>query len=352
MGGVHIEARDLVLKYGETAALDGLSVTARAGRVLAVVGPSGAGKSTLLQIVAGLTRPDAGDVLFDGASILDRPPEKRDLGVVFQSYALFPHLTVEDNVAFGLVVRGVKRREARRRVAPVLERLEIDRLAGRRPEQLSGGESQRVALARALAFAPRALLLDEPLAALDARLRLALRDDLARRLRDTGVTALYVTHDQEEAMAVGDEIAVLREGRLEQVGAPETLYRRPATGFVASFFGEANFLSGTWEPGGRRFSSGLGTWRLPPEAEAPGGEAGPARLLVRPGWLRPVPESAARFRGRIVHRTFLGDRRRLRVATDIGELEVDVDPGTPAEIGESLALQVALELVVVLPVED
>ena len=125
MGGVHIEARDLVLKYGETAALDGLSVTARAGRVLAVVGPSGAGKSTLLQIVAGLTRPDAGDVLFDGASILDRPPEKRDLGVVFQSYALFPHLTVEDNVAFGLVVRGVKRREARRRVAPVLERLEI-----------------------------------------------------------------------------------------------------------------------------------------------------------------------------------------------------------------------------------
>ncbi|HMB53720.1 MAG TPA: ABC transporter ATP-binding protein, partial [Thermoanaerobaculia bacterium] len=228
-GGVEISVHGLVCRFGqggdEVAALDGLDLVAPRGRVTAVVGPSGAGKSTLLRAVAGLTRPDAGDVCFDGRSVAGLAPEKRRLGVVFQSYALFPHLTVADNVAFAARVRGVGRKKARAGVREALERLEIGHLADRLPQQLSGGERQRVALARALAAEPRALLLDEPLAALDARLRLALRAELAERLRAAGLTAIYVTHDQEEAMALGDRVAVLRAGRLEQVGTPEELYR-------------------------------------------------------------------------------------------------------------------------------
>ena len=271
---------------GKGAGLDELTLTAPAGQVTAVLGPSGAGKSTLLGLVAGLLAPDRGDVRFDGRSVVHLPPEKRDLGVVFQSYALFAHMTVEDNVGFGLTVRGVGRRAARRRVAALLERFEIAPLARRYPVQLSGGERQRVALARALAAAPRALLLDEPLAALDARLRLALRAELAERLAETGVTTLYVTHDQEEAMALGDRVAVLRDGRLEQVGSPEELYRRPATPFVASFVGEANFLPVVWDAALGVLSGPLGVWSLKGSAGGPTREA-----LARGTGLRRTPRS-------------------------------------------------------------
>ena len=355
MSGVHIEAVDLVFRYGDTAALSGLSLEVPAGSVTVVVGPSGSGKTTLLQVIAGLAEPERGDVRFDGVSVLGLPSEKRDLGVVFQSYALFPHLTVEDNVAFGLLVRGLPRQPARRRVAEVLERLEISALSRRLPTQLSGGERQRVALARALAFGPRALLLDEPLAALDARLRLALRDDVAERLRQAGLSALYVTHDQEEAMAVGDRVAVVRDGRVEQVGTPEDLYRRPATTFVARFFGEANFVAGRWEPEARRFVSELGAFELPGEVAAPSA-AGAAELMLRPESLRPAAAGEdAHISGRVVGSTFLGGRRRLRVEasgrarTDV--LKVDVDPASAVEVGE-LALVVDLAQAVVLAAFD
>ncbi len=349
MSGVHIEAVDLVFRYGDTVALDGLSLAVPEGSVTVVVGPSGGGKTTLLQVIAGLAEPERGDVRFDGVSVLGLPSEKRDLGVVFQSYALFPHLTVEDNVAFGLVVRGLARRSARRRVSEVLERLEIHRLARRLPSQLSGGERQRVALARALAFGPRALLLDEPLAALDARLRLALRDDVAERLRQAGLSALYVTHDQEEAMAIGDRVAVVHRGRVEQVGTPEDLYQRPATTFVARFFGEANFIAGRWEAEARRFVSELGAWELPPGVAAPAA-AGEAELMVRPEALRPAAGGERpHLAGRVLGSTFLGGRRRLRVRASETEIKADVDPSSIAVAGDDLALVADLMQAVVLP---
>ena len=370
----------------EHAALDGLDLVVPSGRVTAVVGPSGAGKSTLLRAIAGLVTPDAGDVLFDGASVLGRPPERRRLGVVFQSYALFPHLTVADNVAFPLRVRGVGRRQARRRIRDLLVRLEIEPLAARHPHQLSGGERQRVALARALAAEPRALLLDEPLAALDARLRLALRADLASRLRAAGLTALYVTHDQEEAMALGDQVAVLRRGRLEQVGTPEALYRSPATPFVARFIGEANVLPVTWDPAARTLAGRLGTLeggrrhrgsfqrrhrRARPAARAPARRAPPAcwcgrRRCGRPargsrtagsearrqGQRRPDGAEAAHLRGRVVASTFLGGRRRLAVAVAGAREPLKVDlpaiAAAPAP-GEVVWLALDLSAAVLLP---
>jgi len=401
--GVTIELDRLSFAYGGESegggGLRDLTLTAPAGEVTAVLGPSGAGKSTLLGLVAGLLAPDRGDVRFDGRPVTHLPPEKRDLGVVFQSYALFAHMTVEDNVAFGLTVRGTGRRAARRRVAALLERFEIAPLARRYPVQLSGGERQRVALARALAAAPRALLLDEPLAALDARLRLALRAELAERLAETGVTTLYVTHDQEEAMALGDRVAVLRDGRLEQVGSPEALYQRPATPFVASFVGEANFLPVTWDATLGVLSGPLGTWTLggtmdsaaSPQPSArpstdPNGPAdrtpsGSGRLMVRPESLAPAPPERAHLAGTVTASTFLGGRRRLvvrarpldgrgaapRPADSVGsagsgcaaehqvldlqdlQLQVDLPGAEPVAVGTELTLAIDLSRAVLLP---
>ncbi len=355
MSGVAITVRGLVVHYDDEAALDGLDLEVPSGEITAVVGPSGAGKSTLLQIVAGLLEPDRGDVLFDGRSVLGLAPERRDLGVVFQSYALFPHLTVEDNVAFGLRVRGGGRAESRRRVASILERLEIGRLARRLPSQLSGGEQQRVALARALAFGPRAVLLDEPLAALDARLRLDLREELRRRLTEAGVTALYVTHDQEEAMALGDRVAVLAAGRLEQVGSPEELYHRPASRFVAEFVGEASFLEAGWEPaaGGGRLETVLG--ELVAERSARSrlpAASGRVTLMVRPEAIRPSSGSerptgnGVVFRARPIESTFLGGRWRVVLVAEAGPtLEADLPGREPPPEGASLWTVAAEDLV-------
>jgi len=341
--GMEIELRGVSFRYGEGWALEDLDLVLPAGRVTAVVGPSGAGKSTLLQLVAGLEVPEVGDVLFDGVSVLGLLPEERDLGVVFQSYALFPHLTVRENVAFGLEVRRRKRREVRSRVAELLERLEIGRLAERRPAELSGGERQRVALARALAFKPRAVLLDEPLAALDARLRLHLRSEIAAELRREAVTALYVTHDREEAMVVGDQIAVLRAGRLEQVGTAEELYRRPANRFVARFFGEGNFLPVEWRPEAGELRGSLGTWEIPAKVAAPLGPGGPGELLVRPEGFRPSSPERAHLAGRVSEAIFLGDRRRVKLETEAGlGLEIDLPPDLPIAPRETLHLELDL----------
>jgi ABC-type Fe3+/spermidine/putrescine transport system ATPase subunit len=350
--GVRIELEGLSFRYGGETALDGLSLELPAGQVTALVGPSGAGKSTVLKLVAGLAHPSAGDIRFDGVSVLPLPPEKRGLGVVFQSYALFPHLTVADNVAFGLTVRGLAARRARARVGEVLERLEIAALADRLPHQLSGGERQRVALARALAVEPRALLLDEPLAALDARLRLALRAELGERLRSSGRTALYITHDQEEAMALGDRVAVLRRGRLEQVGTPEELYRRPASPFVATFVGEANFLPVRWDPAAGRLSGPWGDWAPDPATAERFNGVRQGRLLVRPEAFRPTHADTAHLSGTVAAAAFLGGRRRLRLVSSTGELLVDLPASLPAGAvapGEVLALAIDFRSTVLLP---
>ena len=230
-----------------TVAVNDVSLTVPSGHLYFLLGPSGCGKTTLLRMIAGFILPDAGRILFDGRDMSFVPPHQRDTGMVFQSYALWPHMTVADNVGFGLDLRKVKNPDRAKRIEQALALVQMAHLPDRRPAQLSGGQQQRVALARALAVRPQCLLLDEPLSNLDAKLRLEMRTEIRRIVKQTGITALYVTHDQKEALSMADGIAVLRAGKLEQAGTPTELYRRPASRFVANFIGEANFLDGTVE---------------------------------------------------------------------------------------------------------
>jgi putative spermidine/putrescine transport system ATP-binding protein len=257
-----VEFRGLRRSYGATAALDGLDLTVRPGELLALLGPSGCGKTTALRMVAGFESPDAGAVLVDGKDITGIPAHRRDAGMVFQSYSLFPHLNARDNVAFGLRMRGTKARpsptatltrgasrrtsslERRARADELLELVGLPQYGDRYPHQLSGGQQQRIALARALALRPRVLLLDEPLSALDAKVRLTLREEISRLQKELGITTLFVTHDQEEALSMADRVAVMHAGRLEQCATPAELYARPSTAFVAEFVGTMNRIAG------------------------------------------------------------------------------------------------------------
>ena len=243
-GKAKLEVEDLHKRFGEVVAVRGVSFGVRWGEILVLLGPSGCGKTTVLRIIAGLERPDRGDVRIGGRSVLGLPPERRNVGLLFQSYALFPHMTVYANVAYGLRFRGVPRGERKRRVRELLELVGLRGYERRKPHQLSHGQKQRVALARALAPEPAVLLLDEPLSALDAALRVELRGELRHILKERGTTSVYVTHDQEEGLSMGDRLAVMREGRIEQEGSPEELYFSPRTPFVASFLGGANLWTG------------------------------------------------------------------------------------------------------------
>jgi iron(III) transport system ATP-binding protein len=240
-----IRIQDVRKLFGTTVAVDGVTLRVESGELFFLLGPSGCGKTTLLRMLAGFIAPDGGDLYFDDQRVTLLPPRARDAGMVFQTYALWPHLTVAKNVAYGLDVRGVKRAEAERRVADVLKLVRMDGYGDRRPNQLSGGQQQRVALARALVVRPRVLLLDEPLSNLDARLRDEMREEVRRLHRETGLTMVYVTHDQKEALALADRLAVMDRGRLVQVGGPAEVYDRPANRFVAGFLGDSNFVPGT-----------------------------------------------------------------------------------------------------------
>lgn len=237
-----LEVEDLRKRFGPVVAVDGVSFSVDPGEILVLLGPSGCGKTTALRCIAGLERPDAGDVRLDGRSILGLPPEKRGIGLVFQNYALFPHLSIEANVAYGLRHgrQRLPKKERKRKVAELLALVGLSGYERRKPHELSEGQKQRVALARALAVEPKVLLLDEPLSALDAALRVELRRELRRILKERETTAVYVTHDQEESLVLGDRVGVMREGRLEQVGLPWELYEKPRSPFVAQFLGRAN----------------------------------------------------------------------------------------------------------------
>ena len=237
-----LEIRDLHKRFDDADVLRGVSLTIETGEFVTLLGPSGCGKTTTLRIVAGLTAPDGGRVLLDGADITALPPEKRDVNTVFQSYALFPHMNVGRNIAYGLRVRGVKKDERERRVQEMLRLVALEGFEGRMPSQLSGGQRQRIAIARALVLKPRLLLLDEPLGALDLKLRQQMQRELKDIQKRSGIAFLYVTHDQEEALNLSDRIAIMRDGLIEQIGAPEDIYERPQTRFAAEFIGQSNFL--------------------------------------------------------------------------------------------------------------
>ena len=239
--GASVALTDLEKRFDRTNAVDGVSLDVRSGEFLTLLGPSGSGKTTTLMMIAGFETPTAGDIAIDGKSVVAMPPYRRNIGMVFQSYALFPHLTVADNIGFPLKQRGVPKDERARLVAEALELVHLPGYGSRYPRQLSGGQQQRVAVARAVVFKPRLLLMDEPLGALDKQLRENLQLEMRHLHADLGITFIYVTHDQEEALTMSDRIAVMNDGKVAQVGRPEDLYDRPTSRFVAGFIGESNF---------------------------------------------------------------------------------------------------------------
>jgi spermidine/putrescine transport system ATP-binding protein len=245
MAGGEVTLVDLVKRFGEFTAVDGLNLRMPPGEFFSLLGPSGCGKTTTLRMIAGFERPTEGQILLDGEDMASTPPHKRSVNTVFQNYALFPHLTVEKNVAFGLKYQDVSKDEQRQRVGKILELVRLTGFEQRRPNQLSGGQQQRVALARALILNPEVLLLDEPLGALDAKLRKALQIELKSIQEEVGITFIYVTHDQEEALTMSDRIAVMSNGRVEQVGPPKEVYEEPATAYVADFLGVSNLMDAT-----------------------------------------------------------------------------------------------------------
>ena len=240
--GFAVSLRRVSRSFGDVVAVDALSLDVRDGEFLSLLGPSGCGKTTTLRLIAGFEQPDEGEVWIGGRDVAGLPPYRRDVNTVFQSYALFPHLNVLDNVAYGLKQRGVPRGQRRRKAQELLDLVRLPDVARRKPRELSGGMQQRVALARALVLSPRVLLLDEPLGALDLKLRKELQVFLKTLHKDVGITFVYVTHDQEEALGMSDRVAVLNRGRIEQLGPPQAIYDHPATRFVADFIGETNFI--------------------------------------------------------------------------------------------------------------
>lgn len=279
--GAELELRHITRRYGSSVAVDDISLTVHAGEFLTLLGPSGSGKTTTLNVIAGFTDATSGDVLMDGREIGNLPPHKRDIGMVFQHYALFPHMTVEENVAFPLRRRKVAKEERRARVALALELVRLGDRGGSYPRELSGGQQQRVALARAIVFHPRVLLMDEPLGALDKKLREWLQLEIKRIHSEVGITFVYVTHDQEEALSISDRVAICNDGKIEQVGQPDQLYEEPRTLFVADFLGESNVFEGTVERSGEetRLRGEGFTLRVPAQAA---GTSGPAAMVVRP----------------------------------------------------------------------
>ena len=318
----YLELQGLHRDFGTTKALNGIEVQLGQGEFLSLLGPSGCGKTTALRLVAGFDRPDAGRIVVDGKDVTRVSPSKRDMGMVFQAYSLFPNMTAEQNVEFGLRIRGKDKGDRRKRVHDLLELVGLSNAVTRYPYQLSGGMQQRVALARALAIEPRVLLLDEPLSALDAKVRVQLREEIRRIQLELGITTLYVTHDQEEALAISDHVAVMYGGVIEQMGTPSEMYTSPATPFVAEFIGTMNRLQATiLDSGSGEVDHGGAKLQIDAARGRQNGER--VLMLIRPEALEleaagnGASANGNMLRGEVLTHTFLGPVTRVKVSGDL-----------------------------------
>ena len=348
MEQVRVEARNIDLSYGATKVLRDVTLTVEPGEFFALLGPSGSGKSTLLRLIAGFNQHQSGSLLIGGRDVTGTPPWKRNVGMVFQNYALWPHMTVTQNVAFGLQERRLAREEVLRRTQAALELVGLADYGARRPSQLSGGQQQRVALARTLAIEPQVLLLDEPLSNLDAKLRVQMRRELLRLHKRLGITTIFVTHDQEEAMTICDRIAVLDHGVVQQVGTPLELFDRPANRFVAQFVGSVNLLEGALRRRDGRLvfaSPAVGEWEVPKDFAADERER--LQIAFRPHAISfaPAPANAGMLQldGRVEGVEFLGEFMRydIRVKDDLLLADQPHHRGTaPLPVGADVRLAI------------
>jgi len=315
----HFASRD---RGGDVRAVDNINVEIERGQFITLLGPSGCGKTTTLRLIAGFEFPTTGRIVLDGIEINEQPPNQRDMSMVFQSYAIFPHLSVFDNIAYGLKIRKMSRNEIRTQVGRVMDLAELSGLENRAPNQLSGGQQQRVALARALVMEPKVLLFDEPLSNLDAKLRVSMRGEIRRIQQEMGITSIYVTHDQDEAMVLSDKIVVMHNGRIQQIGAAPAIYRRPVNRFVADFIGRANFVPVTVE---ERTGAGwqihcLGTTLHIPAGSVESSAGAQAQLLVRPESIRlhrvEENDEAVGINGTVKRMAYLGSQAEYEVNVD------------------------------------
>jgi putative spermidine/putrescine transport system ATP-binding protein len=362
-----LNIREVSKTYGDVRAVDRVSLDVAAGEFVTLLGPSGSGKTTTLQMVTGFVEPDEGQIFLDGRELTGVASYRRNIGMVFQNYALFPHMTVEQNIAFPLDARGVGRTESRKRIARALDMVGLSGFERRTPRQLSGGQQQRVALARAIVFQPPLLLMDEPLGALDKKLRDRLQLEIMDLSRSLGVTVIYVTHDQEEALVMSNRIAIFHRGRIEQIGTPSDLYERPRSVFVAGFIGESNMFMGTLEAAGERAAVRAGAWTLRVDGRAAGQAGAPGQtvtVVVRPERLRieraatvqkaePAANLAAALPGRIHEAIYLGALRKYVIDLPggmrlISRVQTETD-GSQLSVGDEVIVSWTIDRGIVLP---
>jgi len=349
MAGGEVRLVDLVKRFADVTAVAGINLDMPEGEFFSLLGPSGCGKTTTLRLIAGFERPDEGQILLDGVDMAQTPPHKRNVNTVFQNYALFPHLTVADNVAFGLRYKDVSKADAKKRVGEALGLVRLEGLEKRRPSQLSGGQQQRVALARALILNPAVLLLDEPLGALDAKLRKALQLELKALQEEVGITFVYVTHDQEEALTMSDRLAVMSNGRVEQIGTPSEIYEEPGTAYVADFLGVSNLMEAQVDGRDGRAKVRLGDFELV-ASKGDTDAVGDVKMVIRPERVRLEPQ------GTVGENRVPGMVERVVYVGSIMQVIVHLAPGQTLQAwvqnqGEGLPFQQGAPVAVHLPVE-
>jgi iron(III) transport system ATP-binding protein len=351
---MRVSIQNLTKKFGATSVLKDVSIEVNDRELFFLLGPSGCGKTTLLRVIAGFYQSEEGQLCFGDKPMTGVPPHRRNTGLVFQNYALWPHMTVAENVAYGLEVRGFRGAVKDQRVAEALAVVQMERFADRAPNQLSGGQQQRVALARALVIQPDVLLLDEPLSNLDARLRLEMREEIRRIHAQTRITTIYVTHDQKEALSLADRIAVMRDGAIEQIGEPRTIYRSPANRFVADFIGETNWLAAEvmgQSDGGMRLKTEFGEFRARPNATLPAG--GKVLLGFRPEAVELRAGEGNSVRATVAHVSYLGEieQYELKLSPTVAVKAFEQNPQQIRRLGEPVTVHIRPENFLVLPVQ-